>query len=96
MLLLETVQLLMIRSSINVMWMISVLLKSENHVNPLLRRLNSKHPNIKFTCEIEKDKFLVFLNINFHRSSNSFETSVHRISTFSGVYTGYRSFVPTH
>ena len=29
---------------------IFVLLKSENHVNDLLFYLNSKHPNIRFTC----------------------------------------------
>ena len=31
---------------------IFVLLKSENHVNNLLFYLNSKHTNIRFTCEI--------------------------------------------
>ena len=44
---------------------IFVLLKSENHVNNLLFYLNSKHPNIRFTCEIEKDRSLAFLDINF-------------------------------
>ena len=33
---------------------IFVLLKSENDVNNLLFYLNSKHPNIRFTCGIEK------------------------------------------
>ena len=41
------------------------LLKSENYVNNLLFYLNSKHPNIRFTCEIEKDRSLAFLDINF-------------------------------
>ena len=57
--------------------------------------LNSKHPNNTFTCEIEKDRSLAFLDINVYRGNNKFETSVHRKSTFSGVYTKYRSFVAT-
>ena len=74
---------------------IFVLLKSENHVNNLLFYLNSKHPNIRFTCEIEKDRSLVFLDINVYRGNNKFETSVHRKLTFSGVYTNYGSFIAT-
>ena len=67
----------------------------ENHVNNLLFYLNSKHPNIRFTCEIEKDRSLAFLDINVYRGNNKFETSVHRKSTFSGVYTNYRSLIAT-
>ena len=74
---------------------IFVLLKSENHVNNLLFYLNSKHTNIRFTCEIEKDRSLAFLAINVYRDNNKFGTSVHRKSTFSGVYTKYRSFIAT-
>ena len=69
--------------------------KSENHVNNLLFYINSKHPNIRFTCEIGKDRSLAFLVINVYRGNNKFETSVHRRSTFSGVYTIYRSFIAT-
>ena len=57
--------------------------------------LNSKHPNIRFTCEIEKDRSLTFLDINVYRGNNKFETSVHRKSTFSEIYTNYRSFIET-
>ena len=49
---------------------IFVLLKSENHVNNLLSYLNSKHPNTTFTCEIEKDKSLAFLDIDVYRGNN--------------------------
>ena len=56
--------------------------------------LNCKHPNIRFICEIEKDRSLAFLDIDVYRGNNKFETA-HRKSTFSGVYTNYRSFIAT-
>ena len=34
---------------------IFVMLKSENHVNTVLKSLNFKHPNIQFTCEKESE-----------------------------------------
>ena len=74
---------------------IFVRLKSENHVINLLLYLHSKHPNIRFTCEIEKDRSLAFLDINVYRGNNKSETSVPRKSTFSEVYTNYTSFIVT-
>ena len=71
------------------------LLKFENDVNNLLFYLNSKYPNITFTYGIEKDRSLAFLDINVYRGKNKFETSIHSKSTFSGVYTNYRSFITT-
>ena len=41
-----------------------LLLKSEKHVNNLLLYLNSKHPKISLTCEIEKIRSLAFLDIS--------------------------------
>ena len=72
-----------------------LLLQSENHVNNMLFYLNSKHPNISFTCEIEKDRSLAFFFFYVFRSNNKFETSVHHKPTFSGVCTNYRSFIAT-
>ena len=57
--------------------------------------LNCKHPNIRFTCEIEKDRSLAVLDFDVYRGNNKFETSVYRKSTFSGVYTNNRSFIAT-
>ena len=57
--------------------------------------LNCKHPNIRFACEIEKDRSLAFLDIDVYRGNHKLETSVHRKSTFSGVYTNYSSFIAT-
>ena len=72
---------------------IFVLLKSENYLNNLLFYLNSKHPNIRFTIEIEEGRSLAFLEIDVYRDNNKFETSVHPKLTYSGVYTNYRSFI---
>ena len=36
-----------------------------------------------------------FLKTLPYRGNNKFETSVHRKSTFSGIYTNYRSFIAT-
>ena len=74
---------------------IFVLLKCESQVNNLLFYLNSKHKNVRFTREIEKDRYLAFLDINVYRGNNKFETSVHSKLAFSGVYTNYRSFIAT-
>ena len=74
---------------------IFVWLKSESYVNNLLFYLNYKHPNISFTYEIEKDRSLAFLDINFYKGNGKFQTSVHRKSTFSGFYTNCRSFIAT-
>ena len=43
---------------------IFVLLKSENHVNNLLFYLNRKHPNIRFTCDIENERSPALLDID--------------------------------
>ena len=49
---------------------------------------------MRFTCEIEKDRSLAFLDIDIYSGNNKFET-VHHKSTFPGVYTNYRSFIAT-
>ena len=61
----------------------------------MLFYLNSKHPDIRFTCEIEKGTSLAFLDIDVYRGNNKFEISVHCKSKFSGVFTNYRSFITT-
>ena len=56
-----------------------------DHGNRFLTHINSIHPNIKFTIELEKDNSLPFLDINITRENNKFITSVYRKSTFSGM-----------
>jgi hypothetical protein len=67
---------------------------SANHVPQFLSFLNSQHPNIKFTCEIESNSTLPFLDISITRKNSRFETSVYQKPTFTGLFTNFHSFIP--
>ena len=62
-----------------------LIFKESNHVSKFLHYLNSKHDKIKFTCELEKDNCLNFLDINLHKDGNRISTSIYRKPTFTGV-----------
>ena len=55
--------------------------------------INSKHPTMKLTVELEKDNCLPFLDCLVHKN-NIFNTSVYRKPTFSGLSMSYFRFVP--
>ena len=57
-------------------------------------RVNCQHPNIRFTCEIEENNSISFLEIKIRRVNNSFSTNIYRKVTFSGVFTNFESFIP--
>jgi hypothetical protein len=57
-----------------------------HHVLPFLSYLNSKHPNIQFTHELENNYSLPFLDVNVMRSNGSFTTSVHHKCTSTGLF----------
>ncbi|KAG1655902.1 hypothetical protein GQR58_024281 [Nymphon striatum] len=59
-----------------------LLFNEKSHVDSFLLYLNSKHNNIKFTCETENNNSINFLDININRSL-TFTTSVFRKPTFS-------------
>ena len=73
---------------------IFVLIRSNEHIIKLAEYFSGKHPNIKFTYELENNNTLPFLDVNVYRDASNFSTSVHRKTTFSGVYTHFRSFMP--
>ena len=56
--------------------------------------MNTRHPALKFTFEVEKNKTLNFLDINIIRNNNEFATSVFRKKTFTGLTTNFNSFIP--
>ena len=73
---------------------IFVTFNSHEQLKKFVEYLKTKHPNIKFTFEHEHNTFS-FLNVKICRENNELTTSVYRKPTFSGVFTNFRSFIPT-
>ena len=71
-----------------------VLFDSNNKAQEFLEYLNGKHSNIKFTIEQENNNSLSFLDIKIEKISNSFQTSIYRKSTFTGLGLNFHSFTP--
>ena len=71
-----------------------IVFKSRDHILPFLNYLNSKHTNITFTYDVEKDKCLPFLDENILFSNGKFSTTVYRKPTFTGLFTNFESFIP--
>ena len=59
-----------------------------------LEYLNTRHPNINFTIEFEENREIPFLDVRIKRNLNTFTTTVHRKTTFTGLYTKWDSFTP--
>ena len=72
-----------------------LLFKSRDQVENFLNYMNSKHPNIKFTCEYENQNTLSFLDIRITKENNSFVTSIFRKPTNTGLTMKYDSFLPS-
>ena len=71
-----------------------LLFSSELHITKFLNYMNSKHRNIKLTVEREENNSIFFLDIKFCCDSGKFQASFYRKSTFSGVLTNFKSFLP--
>ena len=71
-----------------------LLFRDPDHINPFLNYLNSKHPNIKFTSEIENNNSLAFLDVLIDKTINGFSSSVYRKPTFTGLTMNFNSFAP--
>ena len=56
--------------------------------------MNTKHPNIKFTFELEHNNTFSFLDVKICREKNKLTTSLYRKPTFSGVFTIVKIFIP--
>ena len=66
----------------------------EGLINHVLQQLNSFHPNIQFTFEIESSARIPFLDILIIRKKSKIETTVYRKSTDTGIYLNWFSFAP--
>ena len=60
-----------------------LIFKSQTNVQKFLEYLNSKHPNIKFTCDNEENFTLPFLDVNIKHTLNQISTSLYRKPTFT-------------
>ena len=62
----------------------------------ILEELNSYHPNIKFTYELEEDNKITFLDVLINRINfNEIETSVYRKTTNTDIYINWYSHAPS-
>ena len=68
---------------------IFVMFRSRDHGKNFVDYMNTKHPNIRFTFEIEDQSSFSILDIKIIRNTEkkAFETSVYRKRKFSGVFT---------
>ena len=71
-----------------------LLFRHEFHADKFLEYLNSKHSNIKFTCEKEISKKLPFLDCAIERTNDGFDIGVFRKATFTGLALSFFSFSP--
>ena len=59
-----------------------------------LQFLNSLHPSLVFTTELEQNNALPFLDVLVQKHHNKFLTTVYRKPTFTGMYQRWESFSP--
>ena len=64
----------------------------KHQVKKFLRYMNSRHPNIQFTCEGESNNKTSFLDVSIKRMNNKLVTPLYRKKTCSGVYMNYNNF----
>ena len=55
-------------------------------IDIILSKLNSFHPNIQFTCEVEEENKLSFLDDLLIRNENFIENKLFRIPTNDSIY----------
>ena len=71
-----------------------LIFRDVSHTRLFLDYLNAKHPNIRFTCEIEEDSKLSFLDTLLEKENGKLVSSVFRKTTFTGLGLNYLSFSP--
>ena len=71
--------------------------KKREHIDEFFNYLNGKHPNIRFTKEYENGNKLSFLDMNVNKVRRggimTFNLSIFRKSTFTGLGMNYHSYV---
>ena len=72
---------------------IFVLFKKSGHAQLFVNYMNSKHKNISFSYETEKDGVTLFLEVKIFREKGKFFTNMYRKENVTGVYTNFYSFI---
>ena len=73
---------------------IFLMFESRDHVKKFPKYMDSRHPNIQFTCEKESNNKISFLDISVTRINNKLTTSLSLKKTFSGNYGLQERFNP--
>ena len=63
----------------------------ESELKLFLEHLNSLWPSIQFTCEVEEDGKLPFLDVQLVKNGSNLETSVYRKKTHTNRFLHYNS-----
>ena len=73
---------------------ISCLFNDKSQIDKFATFLNSRHINMSFSKELEKDEKLSFLDILITKSESRFIISIYKKPTFSRIYLNFKSYVP--
>ena len=71
-----------------------LIFRNREHIQQFLTYLNTRHPNIKFTFEVEEAGKLAFLDTLILNDNGKFSSTVYRKPTYTGLGLNYLSFVP--
>ena len=71
-----------------------LIFKERPHIQLFLDYLNGKHQNIKFTCEIEENSRLSFLDTHIIKENGRLTSSTYRKPTFTGLGLDFLSYSP--
>ena len=74
---------------------IFVLFNSKDQLKLFQEYFTTCHPNINFTFDGEKEDKMAFLDFEITRDNSKFTTSVYRKPTFTGLYTNFKSLIPS-
>ena len=70
-----------------------VIFSDKEHSEKFDAYINSKHPSIKFTKELEEERSLNFLDLTLKHENGKISTNTYRKPTHTGQGTNYSSFV---
>ena len=71
-----------------------LLFKDQSHIQNFLSYINDQHNSIKFTCEMEKNNSLSFLDVLVKKSKDKFNTESYTKPTNTGLGMKFDSAIP--